>query len=269
MEENIMNIKQSIKALVVTTALLSLGTTLPLEPMAPQLQHDVHAQTYQGREHVRNSFVSPYNTVVAIAFPSGGYASGFVVDKNKVLTNRHVLNSMLKYGLEKSTLKLAQNDFNAGTQKDLGHFHAVGYVEAPSDMDVVILYTAKSNGRDIGDVVNPARVKSGEYITPDWLKNHKSEVFHTAGYPSDKNPRGPQDMWYSDGQILDYTDGNIRIKFRSNIIGAAGISGSPLFDRNEQVVGIVNSGDNAQHTHGLIFRQQLRAFLNNHIPIQQ
>nr|WP_245203082.1 trypsin-like peptidase domain-containing protein [Staphylococcus agnetis] len=210
-------------------------------------------------EAVKNSFHAPYNIVTKIEGPDFS-ATGFVSGKTTVMTNKHVLKSILKEGTLKTDVILAKNNANEGTKKDLGTFKIKDYTEAPGDIDVVILeMQPNEKGQYIGDVVKPATIKNADDINQDWIDKNKDKKFYTAGYPGG---RDLDTMWESEGGLLFFIGRTDPIKFFGSMPGAPGSSGSPVFNDRHEVVGIVYSGWEAgQGVNGYLFREDLYKFI--------
>ncbi|SUK08326.1 trypsin-like serine protease [Staphylococcus aureus] len=192
-----------IKSLVALTVMTTLATTT--NGITDLKQSHLVAQAEETnvvppkREVVKNSLHSPYNIVTKIQGP-GFSASGFVSGKTTVMTNKHVLDSILKEGTLKTDVILAKNDANEGDKKDLGTFKIKDYTLAPDNMDVVVLeMNPNEKGQHIGDVVQPAKIKNADEINQTWIDNNKDKKFFTAGYPGDKDLNK---MWHSEGHLL-------------------------------------------------------------------
>lgn len=211
------------------------------------------------REVVKNSLHSPYNFVTKIKGPNFS-ATGFVSGKSTVVTNKHVLNSILKEGTLKTDIILAKNDENEGSKKDLGTFKIKDYTVAPDNIDVVVLEIAPNNeGKYIGDVSNPAIIKNVNHLNQDWIDNNKDKKFSVIGYPGD---RDLNKMWLSEGKLLFFIGRDDPLKFYGDMPGAPGSSGSPVLNDKNEVVGIVYSGWEAgAGVNGYMFRENLYEFL--------
>ena len=252
-----------IKSLLLSSALLFTGTALPVQDtlhlhhnVAKAEEADQETYRYSGRQVIKNSLEYPYNTVAKVQAPYQG-GTGFVVGENKVLTNRHVVEAFLKTPAGISTAKviLAQNEGNTG-DKNLGEYKIKGYKFAPNDIDVAILEVEPNKkGEHIGKVVTPGRLVNESQITSEWIKKKPSTLFHTAGYPGDRDKRY---MWYSDGGLLDIRGLEVDGAFKAY----PGASGSPIFDQDNNIIGIVRAyAPKNKDASGLLFRGELLDFL--------
>ena len=86
-----------------------------------------------------------------------------------------------------------------------------------------------------GDVVKPARIINDKNITNEWMIKNKHIPFNSVGYPSDRDDTA---MWNSRGSLLKFVS---PLTVETNIRIARGASGSPLFDRDNNVIGIIHS----------------------------
>lgn len=226
-------------------------------------QLEAKAESVQKRTQVTNSFEAPYNTVVKVKGPDFS-ASGFVSGRSTVITNRHVLNSIVREGMGNTKIILAKNNANPGTQKDLGTFRVRGYKLAPNNIDLAILeIEPNENSQNIGEVVQPAKIKDANGIHQSWIENNPNNRFSVVGYPGDKDLNT---MWIGEGSLLFFIGREDPLKFYGNMPGAPGSSGSPVFDENNEVVGIVYSGWQAgAGVNGLMFREELYDFVRSNI----
>ncbi|PNY83157.1 trypsin-like serine peptidase [Staphylococcus agnetis] len=249
-----------IKSMTLLTLIASVGT---IDSFYNNSINVARAEENTGAEAkieaVKNSFHSPYNIVTKIEGPNFS-ATGFVSGKTTVMTNKHVLKSILKEGTLKTNVILAKNNANEGSKKDLGTFKIRDYTEVPGDIDVVILeMSPNEKGQNIGDVVNPAKIKSADDINQEWIDKNKDKKFYLAGYPGG---RDIDTMWSSEGGLLFFIGRTDPLKFFGSMPGAPGSSGSPVFNDKHEVVGIVYSGWEAnQGVNGYLFREDLYKFI--------
>ncbi|MDR5603976.1 trypsin-like peptidase domain-containing protein [Staphylococcus coagulans] len=206
---------------------------------------------------IKNSQNAPYHIVGRIDFNNGRSGIGFVIGNNTVATNRHV--GINFKGKDSGTFKLAFNQKNNGP-KSLGDFSVVSVKFAPhKDDDVAILTVVPKNGaKNVGEVVQQAAIIDAGFIDKKWLETSENNL-HIAGYPSlgDRNI-----MWGSDGKILDFAFNSNRT-YKSDILASPGASGSPLFNKNNQVVGINSSfyADDPKISDGFLFKEDLLQFV--------
>ncbi len=206
---------------------------------------------------IKDSQNAPYHIVGRIDFNNGRSGTGFVIGNNTVATNRHV--GINFKGKDSGTFKLAFNQKNNGP-KSLGDFSVVSVKFAPhKDDDVAILTVVPKNGaKNVGEVVQQAAIIDAGFIDKKWLETSENNL-HIAGYPSlgDRNI-----MWGSDGKILDFAFNSNRT-YKSDILASPGASGSPLFNKNNQVVGINSSfyADDPKISDGFLFKEDLLQFV--------
>lgn len=206
---------------------------------------------------IKDSQNAPYHIVGRIDFNNGRSGTGFVIGNNTVATNRHV--GINFKGKDSGTFKLAFNQKNNGP-KSLGDFSVVSVKFAPhKDDDVAILTVVPKNGaKNVGEVVQQAAIIDAGFIDKKWLETSENNL-HIAGYPSlgDRYI-----MWGSDGKILDFAFGSNRT-YKSDILASPGASGSPLFNKNNQVVGINSSfyADDPKISDGFLFKEDLLQFV--------
>ncbi|PTI79249.1 hypothetical protein BU098_14285, partial [Staphylococcus xylosus] len=207
---------------------------------------------------ISNSDQPPHNIVGKLHFSTGFSATGFVIGQDTILTNRHVANN-LNQGTE--DFKLALNRHNKG-QKILGSYDVVSAIyPSNAEEDVAILKVKpKQDNLPLNKVVAPANIGNANYIDDQWLTTSNNK-FHIAGYPGN---REKEVMWGSNGKLTGLLGDSKRF-YSSDIAAATGSSGSPLFDENNQVVGILNSGhDNeSNETFGFLFKDDLFDFIIN------
>lgn len=227
--------------------------------LAPE--HPVNSVVSAAEESVypiNGSDKSPHNIVGRINFSNGPSATGFVIGSDTILTNKHVANK-LKDGIT-GTFTLGINYHNSG-KKVLGNYELVSVIPAPNaDDDVAIIKVKPSQDNlPLDKVVNPAKIVNANYIDEEWIKNSTDNQFHIAGYPGNKDRNI---MWGSDGKLLKYVFNSNRI-YEADIISVPGNSGSPLFNKNNEVVGIISStyGHTTNHAGGFLFKDDLYDFI--------
>ncbi|MCE5522916.1 trypsin-like peptidase domain-containing protein [Staphylococcus pseudintermedius] len=206
---------------------------------------------------IKDSDRPPHN-VVGKLLEGNVYGTGFVIGDNTVLTNKHVAKKMK---VNSSVFKLGLNGGNHG-KKLLGEYIVTGMKYPPNVHDDVAILTVRSkNGSlPLSKVVKPANIANANFINKDWMKTEQNNL-HIAGYPGNRNTNM---MWGSSGHLLDYAFKSDRI-FVADFDGYPGSSGSPVFDSQNQVIGIHNSdyGTDSGRTGGFLFKDDLYEFIVN------
>ncbi|MEQ6100522.1 trypsin-like peptidase domain-containing protein [Staphylococcus saccharolyticus] len=209
---------------------------------------DYTAKAYEDdRALVQDATKSSYNAIVAVG--NNGYAgSGFVIGKNTVLTNKHVIN----HGDVIHVATLATSKSNCG------HYEVDKVIPYPGSEDLAVLHVKENS------IEPPNKNFSGNsgMLTLNEENNTKvgSHVY-TAGYPGNK-PRGT--MWKSDGTITNIAGTH----FVMSLYTSDGKSGSPIYDQQNRVVGILKGGPNdlsKKITTGVFFDEQIRDFMKSNI----
>lgn len=207
---------------------------------------------------IKNSDQPPHNIVGKLHFSTGFGATGFVIGQDTILTNRHVADN-LKNGT--GDFKLAYNAHNNG-KKVLGSYDVISAIYPPNPQDDVAILKVKpqKDSLTFDKLVAPANITNANHIDEQWLTTSENQ-FHIAGYPGD---REKEVMWGSNGKINELL-GNAKYFYSSNISAYPGSSGSPLFDKNNRVVGILNSGGKppSDYSKGFLFKDDLYNFIIN------
>lgn len=214
-----------ILALVVlTTSVLSASAT-PVSPYTIFGDDD--------RWVVTDTTVSPYSSVcnLTITYANGkiGYGTGFMVSKNNMATAAHCLYDHTKGGWVKS-IAIVPGDNTA--DKPFGTITAI-----PSNSDFVVPsdWTQNANtASDYGVVVLDKAVSSNigslnMYVPSDSYLDGLEVSLSGYDYKTRK-------QYLATGLITGYD--SYRIKFRLDTL--SGMSGSPVYDSDNEVIGIYN-----------------------------
>ena len=161
-----------------------------------------------------------YQSLCFVDMGDGGIASGVVVGKNTMLTNKHVVKNDSVTAMPAAN---GQNNFPKG------QFKSNNIVRYPGDQDLAVVHFDKNDkGQSIGDVVRPANMADAQ-------QSKVGERMTITGYPSDK-PLST--MWESIGKITK-NDGS-HLEYDASTVG--GNSGSGVFNKKRQLIGIHYGG---------------------------
>lgn len=223
----------------------------------------------EDRQQVLTPIGTPYQAVCAIKGMNvntgdGFTGSGFIVGKNLVLTNKHVVptteNKLVRV-YPGATIPF----FNPADSEK--YFKVTKIIPYPGAEDLTLLELNKNSlGQSVGDIIPPLKLKklfSNEIGTP----------LSFVGYPGDKP--WPT-MWLSKGKVI--TNHSLTPKVEdSSIISDAyiygGSSGSPIFSSNNEVVGVANMiadvqvGDKSRNACGVRFTSEIYDFIQKQIAI--
>lgn len=177
------------------------------------------------------------------------FGTGYVVDKNTVVTNRHVVLESKDHP-EEGVVRIGHKD------KD-GKVEFVDFkidkILLPQDesLDVaVIKVLPREDGKTLTDYRKAAefgdsgKVKEGSKLT-------------VVGFPGDKEYAT---MWAGTGEV-DMKMDNI-ISFKA--VTAPGNSGSPLFDEEGKVVAMNNAGGD-NNSFGFLINDAILSFIRSHM----
>lgn len=204
----------------------------------------------QNRTEIQQVENSKYQSIVRIEEPGQkGHGTGFLIGNNKLLTNKHVVDSLD----QKKMLVRMKND--SGETVD---FKVKKITPAPSEeVDLALVEVSPTeDGRTIDDYVQHFELASREEI-----KNVKEgDSVNTVGYPGDKEEGT---LWDSRGKILMF-GGNF-LTYDAFISG--GNSGSPLFNEDGKVIGLSNASNDETEdeiiSFGFLLTDEVYTFIEN------
>ncbi|HHC9322563.1 TPA: serine protease [Staphylococcus aureus] len=210
MNKNI--IINSIAALTILTSVTGVGTTI-IEGIqqTAKAEHNV--------TQVQNTSISSYKGIVRI-----GSATGFVVGKNTILTNKHVLP-----GVQVGSTIIA----HPNGENDTGGFYKVKKIIPYAGTEDLAIVQVEE------DSVYPKNKKFSE--NTEVLKFASgakvNDRLSIVGYP--KPYKNKHHMFESTGKVLSI-DGN---QMTSDAFAEGGNSGSPVFNSNHEVIAIAYAVD--------------------------
>ncbi|OJG26232.1 hypothetical protein RU98_GL000734 [Enterococcus caccae] len=183
------------------------------------------------RVKVTDTTQAPYLSIVYLSKGDGGFGSGTVIGKNKVLTAAHVVTSLkTSTDIRQATVSAARN----GYYYPFGSFkiesvdmHTGWTVQNNRDHDIAVV-TLKPNadGKNIGDVVPIIPVNNVSSL-PVGTKGK------LPGYSQDKHG----ELWESKGSVLSQTAS--RVYYDMDSVG--GTSGAPVYNENNQLIAVHTS----------------------------
>lgn len=200
------------------------------------------------RTQITDTTSGHYQSIAFADIGGTSIASGVVIGKNTVLTNKHVVNATngRAQALKFSPGASGQDNYPFGT------FTATDYTTLPGGEDLAVVHVGKNEaGQSIGDVVTPATlantstVKTGDNIT-------------VTGYPGDK-PLAT--LWESKGNVLSASNSDISYDLSTY----GGNSGSPIFNEDKQLIGLHYGGVPDSHNSGVLFNTTVQNYINSNI----
>lgn len=231
-----------------TTQTESKGITSLIDQVRP------NASTIKDKENQRveieNVGMSKYQSIIILqSTDNNEHGTGFVVGKNKILTNQHVTE-----GLENKLIARLR-DKNG----EFVDFKVINVISPSNGVDLSIVEVAPNDaGQNIGDNIKILEIASQEEIN-----NVKvNDFIHVVGYPGDKKF---STLWYSPGKII-YTDGSTIL---NDSLIAGGNSGSPILNKDGKVIGLVNASNDDDRekviTFGFLLDKELYEFIKSNI----
>lgn len=212
----------------VTLSLGSMNEHSYAETKVPEKRAIIGEDT---RIKVMDTTKAPYSSIVYLSKADGGFGSGTVIGKNKVLTAAHVVTSLkTSADIGRANVSPARN----GYYYPFGSFkiesidmHTGWTVQNNRDYDIAVV-TLKPNryGQNVGDVVPIIPVKD----VPNLPVGTKGLL---PGYSQDKYG----ELWEAKGSVLSQTF--LRVYYDIDSIG--GTSGAPVYNENNQLIAVHTS----------------------------
>ncbi|RIP37156.1 serine protease [Staphylococcus gallinarum] len=196
----------------------------------------------EDRKKIENTTSGHYQSIGYINM-GDSIATGVVIGKNTVLTNKHVANAS-NGNMAFSPAANGQDQFPFGTftEKDVKQY--------PGSADLVVVhFNPNSKGQTVGEVVQPATLK-------DAATASKGDSMTVTGYPGDK-PLAT--MWESTGKII----GNQGQELTYDASTFGGNSGSPVFNTNNQLIGLHHGGIQGESNNAVAITGDVLKFIND------
>ncbi|MDN6742582.1 MAG: serine protease [Staphylococcus equorum] len=195
----------------------------------------------EDRTQIENTTTGHYQSVGYMNMGSN-IATGVVIDKNTVLTNKHVAN------LSNGDMTFAPAAKNEGSFP-YGEFTEKDVQAYPGQEDLVLVhFNTNDKGQSVGDVVQPATIQDASSVS-------KGDPVTVTGYPGDKSLAT---MWESKGEVL--TNNGTQLTYGASTFG--GNSGSPIFNANNEVVGLHYGGVEGESNNGVALTGDVLDFIN-------
>ncbi|EMJ6286991.1 serine protease [Staphylococcus aureus] len=229
---------KSLAALTILTSVTGIGTTL-----VEEVQQTAKAENNVTK--VKDTNIFPYTGVVA--FKS---ATGFVVGKNTILTNKHVSKNY-KVG-DRITAHPNSDKGNGGI------YSIKKIINYPGKEDIAVVQVEEKStqpkGRKFKDFTSKFNIAS---------EAKENEPISVIGYP---NPNGNKlQMYESTGKVLS-VNGNI---VSSDAIIQPGSSGSPILNSKHEAIGVIYAGNkpSGESTRGfaVYFSPEIKKFIADNL----
>ncbi|MTB64899.1 trypsin-like serine protease [Streptococcus sp. zg-86] len=243
----------ALVGLLVSSSGLSLTGCSTSQTTAPSTQQAKTKETTKShREQIKDIATSSYNGIALIQSIENakGHGTGVFISPDTLLTNRHVVT-----GLAKADTAVVRTVDQQGKQVDLPIKEFIAPEDESMDIGIVKLQKPITSNKELSHLTIQ---KIASLDTTD--KTKVSDFIRAVGYPGDKE-HGT--LWDSQGMIKEI-DGNF-LTYTAPI--ASGSSGSPLFNKNGDMIGIANaSTDDLENptSFGLLFDKSIRAFIAKH-----
>lgn len=242
-----MNAKKTLISSMVLFTILNVSVSEPITHAKTTSENNRVILQNNQRTQINNAINNKYSSVAFVNIGKVTFASSVIIGKNTLLTNKHVLkvlnNDAKQYSFSPGVVENGKTPY--------GTFKATDYVPISSSEDLVVVHVSPNEqGKSIGDVARIAKISEIEPYIGDKIS--------VVGYPSDKS-KGT--MWESFGGIQEI-NGNI-LKYNASTYG--GNSGSPIFNRNNELIGLHYGGVAGSHNQGVIFNDYIKSFINKNI----
>lgn len=188
-------------------------------------------------------------TYIQVEAPTGTFiASGVVVGKDTLLTNKHVVDAT--HG-DPHALKAFPSAINQDNYPN-GGFTAEQITKYSGEGDLAIVkFSPNEQNKHIGEVVKPATMSNN-------AETQVNQNITVTGYPGDKPVAT---MWESKGKIT-YLKGEA---MQYDLSTTGGNSGSPVFNEKNEVIGIHWGGVPNEFNGAVFINENVRNFLKQNI----
>ncbi|HEK6356329.1 TPA: Glu-specific serine endopeptidase SspA [Staphylococcus aureus] len=188
-------------------------------------------------------------TYIQVEAPTGTFiASGVVVGKDTLLTNKHVVDAT--HG-DPHALKAFPSAINQDNYPN-GGFTAEQITKYSGEGDLAIVkFSPNEQNKHIGEVVKPATMSNN-------AETQVNQNITVTGYPGDKPVAT---MWESKGKIT-YLKGEA---MQYDLSTTVGNSGSPVFNEKNEVIGIHWGGVPNEFNGAVFINENVRNFLKQNI----
>lgn len=240
-----------VKSLAALTVLTSVSVT----SISTVNQVEALQKYPDDRKLITNVTQTPYSGIVAMKGEDRQKpATGFIVGKNTVVTNKHVA---LRYQHTPEKLKIYALP-EVSLVPAGGLYQAKKIIPYPGEEDLVVVHVSE---HAIGI---PGRTINMNTHTFEFNQPHESKVGDqviATGFPADKEHGS---MWRADGDIKRLNGSY----FETFLYTAPGHSGSPIYNQNNKVVGILVGGTldiSEKFTTGVYFTKDIVQFIKENI----
>lgn len=209
--------------------------------------------TESRRRQIKDIATSAYSGVALLQSKTDklGFGTAVFISPNTLLTNRHVVTSFTN--ADEAVLRTFDQN---GRPIDLPVKELIAPEDEGMDVGIVKLKTPITENQEL------SHLKIREIASLETVKQTKiSDFIRAVGYPGDKEEGT---LWDSQGIITDI-NGNF-LTYNAPIAG--GSSGSPLFNEQDELIGLANaSTEDLENptSFGLLFDTNIRSFINEHL----
>ncbi|MGT2949898.1 hypothetical protein BU202_01060 [Streptococcus cuniculi] len=253
-----------LSQILVLGALLSAGgcaltgcatskTTTPAPKSTQQATSKETTETAESRrKQITDIAASSYNGVALVKTTTDkpGFGTAVFITPDTLLTNRHVVVPFKN--ADEAAVQVMGTD---GKPIDLPVKELIAPEDDSMDVGIIKLKTPITENKALNHI-KIQKIASLETVN----KTKVADFVRAVGYPGDKE-RGT--LWDSHGTIKEI-DGNF---LTYDALIASGSSGSPLFNKDGELIGIANaSTDDTENptSFGLLFDKTIRAFIAKH-----